>query len=57
MIVHCNLGDVIRNRDLSSVSAVEWAVDLLKVCVFLLERYGKGAKIRRGLCPDADGLA
>ena len=33
MIVHRNLGDIISNGDLSSVSAVEWAVDLLKVCV------------------------
>jgi carbonic anhydrase len=32
LIVHRNFGDIVSNGDLSSVSAVQWAVDLLKVC-------------------------
>jgi len=31
MIVHRNFGDVVSNGDLSSMSAIEWAVDVLKV--------------------------
>jgi carbonic anhydrase len=31
IFVHRNLGNILSNRDLSSESAVEWCVDLLKV--------------------------
>lgn len=33
IFVHRNLGNILSNGDLSSKSAVEWAVDLLKVGV------------------------
>ena len=34
MLVHRNLGDMLSNGDLSSKSAVEWGLELLKVCYF-----------------------
>ena len=39
MFVHKNLGALVSKRDLSTKSAVEWCVDLLKVC---LEKSEKG---------------
>lgn len=32
IFVHRNLGNILSNGDLSSESAVEWCVGLLKVC-------------------------
>ncbi len=36
IFVHRNLGNILSNGDLSSVSAVEWCVDLLKVGLVLV---------------------
>ena len=36
IFVHRNLGNILSNGDLSSESAVEWCVGLLKVCSCLL---------------------
>jgi carbonic anhydrase len=33
IFVHRNLGNLLHNRDLSSESALDWCLDLLKVCL------------------------
>jgi len=32
IFVHRNLGNIVSNGDLSSASAIEWSLDILKVC-------------------------
>jgi hypothetical protein len=47
IFVHRNLGNIMSNGDLSSMSALEWAVDLLKVKHLDVEmREGKGDKMK-----------
>ncbi len=33
IFVHRNLGNIVHNRDLSSESALDWCLNLLKVCL------------------------
>jgi carbonic anhydrase len=33
IFVHRNLGNILHNGDLSSASALDWCLDLLKVCL------------------------
>ena len=51
MFVHRNLGALVSNGDLSTTSAVEWCVDLLKVCFAFVpcpSRRGNESAERKG---------
>jgi len=54
IFVHRNLGNIISNEDLSSKSAVEWCVDLLKVKHIVVCGHYDCALIKEG--PGADAL-
>jgi len=36
IFVHRNLGNIVSNGDLSSQSAIEWCLDILKVCLVII---------------------